>query len=213
VADAAAADVGGANGGVAEVAGSEAGGTPLGRGPRLVIGVGNVLRRDDGAGPWLVWELERCLRRRRALRHWALAGRQPPAGQVQEALRLLVRQQLTPDLAIDLAPCGAVLFVDAWLADPGAVPRLQAVCRDSLLWSDDPGLSHGLAPDGLLALAAQLYGVRPRAALLLLPVQDLGHGLGLSAGMRRQRPRARLLLRRWLQGAGPGKDRGHPGHA
>ena len=211
---AAVADVGGAIAGVAKVAGAEVGGALSGGGPRLVIGVGNGLRRDDGAGPRLVWELARGLRRRSALGRRGLAGRPSPAGQVQETVRLLVRQQLTPDLTMDLARCGAVLFVDAWQADPGAVPKLQiVVCRDPLPGIDDPGFSHGLAAEGLLALAAQLYGVRPRAALLLLPVQDLGHGLGLSIAMRRQLPRARLLLRRWLMGAAPSSHPGLKGHA
>jgi hydrogenase maturation protease len=192
----------------------DVGGPLPGPGPRLAIGVGNTLRRDDGAGPLLVWELERWLRRRSALRRRGLVGRSSPAGQGLDGLRLLVRQQLTPDLAIDLALCSAVLFVDAWQADPGAVPRLQAlVCRDPLPGIDGPGLSHGLAPQGVLALAAGLYGVRPQAELLLLPVQDLGHGLGLSAGLRRQLPRARLLLRRWLRGVIPRLGPGLKGHA
>ena len=59
----------------------------------LVIGIGNTLRGDDGVGWWLAQRAER----------WR------PAVQVR------VVQQLTPELAAELAPVNRVLFIDAWL--------------------------------------------------------------------------------------------------
>ncbi|MDI9406387.1 MAG: hydrogenase maturation protease [Chitinophagaceae bacterium] len=65
---------------------------------RLVIGIGNPLRGDDGVG---------------ALLAEAVGGRSV--------------QQLTPELAEALACQQAVLFIDAWLAPAGAAPQLVEV--------------------------------------------------------------------------------------
>lgn len=65
---------------------------------RLVIGIGNPLRGDDGVG---------------ALLAVPVGGRSV--------------QQLTPELAAVLAELEAVLFIDAWLAPAGAAPQLTAI--------------------------------------------------------------------------------------
>jgi hydrogenase maturation protease len=59
----------------------------------LVIGIGNSLRSDDGVG----WRLAR------RAEHWR------PEAQVRSV------QQLTPELAVELAAASRVLFIDAWL--------------------------------------------------------------------------------------------------
>ncbi len=63
---------------------------------RLVIGIGNPLRGDDGVGALLAEQV---------------GGRSV--------------QQLTPELAEELSLLEAVLFIDAWAAPAGAVPQLQ----------------------------------------------------------------------------------------
>jgi hydrogenase maturation protease len=65
---------------------------------RLVIGIGNPLRGDDGVG---------------ALLAEAVGGRSV--------------HQLTHELAEELAALEAVLFIDAWLAPAGAAPQLVEV--------------------------------------------------------------------------------------
>jgi hydrogenase maturation protease len=150
--------------------------------PWLVIGVGNPLRGDDG----VAWEL--------------LAELEPAPG----ALRLRPLQQLTPDLAADLAAVAAVLFVDAWrppATGRRTLPRLLPLPASrpaAAAWS----LSHGLQPFELLALSGLLYGVQPCAHQLLIPAHRLEHRLGLSSRQRRQLPAARRLLGRWLQAVG-----------
>lgn len=62
------------------------------------------------------------------------------------------------------------------------------------------GFSHQLDPAQLLAITQLLFGRAPAAWELLLPAHQLGHGEGLSDRMRRQLPRARLLLRQWCCG-------------
>jgi hydrogenase maturation protease len=141
----------------------------------LVIGIGNPLRSDDGVG-------------------WLLAA---------EVDGLAVHQ-LTPELAAQLAVVKRVLFVDAWQAPPAAAgsgwprPWLRPLA---------PGVpaglafSHRLEPAPLLALAVALFQAQPRAQELLVPAWEFAHGTGLSPQLRRQLPRARSLLRRWLGGA------------
>ena len=172
----------------------------------LVIAIGNGLRGDDGAAAHL------------------LAGLGRPA----PALRQV--QQLTPELSADLAAVRRVLFVDAWLAPPATEPpelpaerwghgRRRPSGPEPLLrplaplagdgatgWSPGSPLgasapvSPPLAPAQLLAITGLLFGTAPAAWELLLPAYQLGHGEGLSAGMRRQLPRARSLLRGWCRG-------------
>ena len=70
----------------------------------LVLACGNTLRSDDGVGPKLAaWAEERF--------------RENPE------VRVISRQQWTPDLAEDIAGADSVLFVDASVKPPaGARP-------------------------------------------------------------------------------------------
>lgn len=71
----------------------------------LVIGIGNPLRSDDGVGWWLARRAERWL----------------PASQLRAV------QQLTPELAADVAAAARVLFIDAWLVPGGS--GLEPTCK------------------------------------------------------------------------------------
>ena len=145
-------------------------------GADLVIGVGNPLRGDDGAGWWLA---------RRARRH-------RPAPMVR-----LVRQ-VTPELALELAEVRRVLFVDAWCAGtPDPVPLLRPLRPDEAREVGVDG-GHGLDPAGLLALAGLLGGARPPGWLLLVPAFDFPHGSALSEALRARLPEACRLLESWL---------------
>jgi hydrogenase maturation protease len=147
----------------------------------LVIGIGNPLRGDDGAGALLAEQ---------AAVMTAAHGARPVA------VRSV--QQLTPELAAELAGLDAVLFIDAWAGADGGQAALVAV---------HPVIatprSHHLEPGALLTLAQTLYGHAPRAHLLRVPAQAFGHGIALSEQLQRALPRARVLLKQWLgtQGA------------
>ena len=65
---------------------------------RLVIGIGNPMRGDDGVGALLAEQV---------------GGRSV--------------HQLTPELAEELARLEAVLFIDAWLAPAATSPRLTEI--------------------------------------------------------------------------------------
>ncbi len=121
----------------------------------LVIGYGNPLRRDDGAGP-------EAARR--------LAGMQPPGVVVVEA------HQLLPEHAELLSRVRRAVFVDASAEEGLEEVRLQPV---------EPAAGAGLDPHvsdpgRLLALAAELFGNAPEAWMLRLPAADFGIGEGLS---------------------------------
>jgi hydrogenase maturation protease len=126
--------------------------------PILIIGIGNTLRRDDGAG-WFCAE--------------ALAAALEAAGC---SVHLELHHQLIPELAIaaaELQP-GAILFVDASTAivDTVATP-LEEVTTDI-------SAGHTLTPPALLTLMRRLYRVDAAAWLVQTPACDFGHGEGLS---------------------------------
>lgn len=103
----------------------------------LVIGYGNPLRGDDGAG----WDAAFALRA-------ACAG---------EPLEILTVQQLTPELAEDVSRAQQVVFIDAAIDTPPGV-----VCVREIHAGDVPGgFTHHCDPARLLALATAVFGRGP----------------------------------------------------
>ena len=141
-----------------------------------MIGIGNPLRGDDGVGCWLAEQA-------------AVLTAADPGGSV--AVRSV--QQLTPELAEELAQLEAVLFIDAWLAPATAEPQLTEI-------GPAPGAaeSHQLEPAQLLAASEALYGRTPRAHMLQVPAHTCEHGMELSPQMQAALPAARALLQGWL---------------
>ena len=148
----------------------------------LVLGYGNTLRRDDGAGVEVA----------RQLAALALAD-----------VEIVEAHQLLPEHAELLARADRAIFADASVdadlpgvaleqldpPDPGAEIRL------------DPHLSD---PGGLLALAAHLFGRAPEAWIVRLPVAELGIGEGLSPATSTAVNEAVRLIRDFCQ---PDPDR------
>lgn len=122
----------------------------------LVVGYGNGLRRDDGAG-------------RRVARLIAAMG--------LGSVRVIECRQLTPELAAAVAEAHRVVFVDATGTGRGRVGLRRLVrkpCRSA------PG--HAGGPAELLDYAARWYGNAPAAWLLTVRGWDFGFGEGLSPG-------------------------------
>jgi hydrogenase maturation protease len=111
----------------------------------LILACGNTLRSDDGAGPRLAaWAEDRF-------------GEDP-------RIRVISRQQWTPDLAEDIAAAESVLFLDCSVESAPGEIRIAAV--EPL--STAAGIAtHHTGGAELLALAQELYGAIPRASLLL----------------------------------------------
>lgn len=159
----------------------------------LLIGIGNRLRGDDGAG----YRLAEILR--------------ATPGATAVPLQVLAVHQLTPELAATIAAANAVLFADAWFTGSGKPearpwpvlepipthgdPRGNVQDRRS---APPPGpLSHQLSAAQLLELSHRLYGRRPPAWQLLLPVCQLQHGEDLSPASARAVAAALQLVRHW----------------
>ncbi|MDL1893280.1 hydrogenase maturation protease [Sphingobacteriales bacterium CHB3] len=120
----------------------------------LVIGYGNRLRRDDGAGP---------------LAAERIAATYPEVD-------CLSSQQLTPEMAEVIAHYNRVLFVDASVETNHLRWSLIQLRIEQMLPD-----SHSLSPQRLVELAIELYGECPRQAELVeLPACDFDFGYELS---------------------------------
>lgn len=111
----------------------------------LVLACGNTLRSDDGIGPWLAQWAEDKFRG-------------------NPEVRVIARQQWTPDLAEEIAAAAAVLFIDCSIASASGSVAISEVQPST----PAQGLAthHQGAPQ-LLALARDLYNSLPSHALLL----------------------------------------------
>ena len=110
----------------------------------LILACGNTLRSDDGIGP--------------SLAQWA-----QKKFAANTAIRVIERQQWTPDLAEDIAQAAAVLFIDCSIQqEPGEV-RLTEVQPTA----SDSQTTHHISAEQLLALARDLYNAHPSDASLL----------------------------------------------
>ena len=99
----------------------------------LIIGYGNPLRGDDGAGPAVAEKLAHKLTKSQA--------------------KILIVHQLTPELALDLADVeiDKVLFLDA------KRQQKSAVCISALSADANSSCGHQTSPQLLLYLTQQLY--------------------------------------------------------
>jgi hydrogenase maturation protease len=116
----------------------------------LVLGYGNTLRNDDGAGPEVVATLARL----------QLPG-----------VETLSCDLLTPELADPLSRADAVVFVDAAVDAPREV-----LLRPLEPAASSQVLAHAADPRTLLALARDVFGHAPKAWLLSIPVADMAIG-------------------------------------
>ncbi|HLH52972.1 MAG TPA: hydrogenase maturation protease [Verrucomicrobiae bacterium] len=121
----------------------------------LVIGFGNTLRADDGAGP-LVADAIQALN---------LAG-----------VSAISCGLLTPELAEPLSRARLAIFVDAAL-DAAFQVRLEEIEPAASAQI----LAHSADARTLLALARDVFGHVPSSWLLTIPARNVGIGDNLSA--------------------------------
>lgn len=119
----------------------------------LIIGYGNTLRSDDGAGQAVA----------EAIANRALPG-----------VRVLSVHQLTPDLAAEIATVDRVLFVDAVLWRDDLPPRVQIQRLDPQ--SPNNSLGHHCDPRSILALSGLLFDRIPDAYWVLIPALNFEFG-------------------------------------
>jgi hydrogenase maturation protease len=143
--------------------------------PILVIGCGNPLRSDDGVG-----------------RH---AARQIAATVSQSDVAVLVRHQLTPDLAEPVYKARFVIFIDASGEDPPGKIRSRRLVPESA-WPCL--LMHHLTPAGLLACAKAIYGNCPPAVLYSVGAKRFDFNDVLSDDVYRRLPELLTRIRRQI---------------
>ena len=121
----------------------------------LVIGYGNELRSDDGVGP----------KTAAAVAEWNLPG-----------VRTLTCHQLTPELAVPVAASHCVVFVDACVGSASSVELcgLRPAAPDQIM-------AHAADPRFLLRLAKDIFGRKPSAFWLTIPIENVAFGQGFSA--------------------------------
>jgi hydrogenase maturation protease len=138
----------------------------------LVIAYGNPLRGDDG----LAW----------------LAAKQLKTLFASSDVEILEQQQLVPEIAEAISRVTTVVFIDAAAPQaanthPGAIAIVEIAKEETKQVGKSP-FHHHFSPTSLLALTAQLYGVRPRAFIATLTGEDFGPGERLSAAVEQAMP-------------------------
>ena len=137
----------------------------------LVVGYGNVYRRDDGVGCAVAQAL--CER----LYGVPFPPDEDGSGQLGRAIDVLRLHQMVPHLAETISHYPVVVFVDA---------RATSLCESIQLCPvaaerhAEP-MSHCAHPASLLALTRRLYDTEPLCFVCSVAAHDLGHGEGLSA--------------------------------
>lgn len=128
-------------------------------GPVLVVGYGNPLRTDDGAGPAVA----------------DLVAADPRAASLGIDVR--TPHQLTPELAVDAAAASLLVLVDAAEGRPPGEVTVERVEGDG---AADPSMTHHLEPGSLLGLARGLFGAAPPAVVVSIGAGSLEVGEGLT---------------------------------
>lgn len=151
----------------------------------LVIGYGNSLRGDDGAGLLLARQIEQsCLHR----------------GLPVERLEY---QQLVPEIALDILrdDVTATIFTDTHVAHADSSRSGPQVQIRVLSASDaSPGMGHHLTPATLLMYTHLLYGKQIPARLVTVPGFVFAHGQAISSQTRAALNKAGPGISRLLNG-------------
>ncbi|MGK7926230.1 MAG: hydrogenase maturation protease [Spirulina sp.] len=119
----------------------------------LIIGYGNSLRSDDGAGQ-KVAELA--------------------ANWNRKDVRSLRVHQLTPELADDLARASTAIFVDAFPVTSETSSQVQTQSLESSAIASS--FNHSSTPQYLLALTRELYQITPKSYWILIPAINFEFG-------------------------------------
>jgi hydrogenase maturation protease len=147
----------------------------------LIIGYGNSLRGDDGAGLLLAERLEQAWQTR------------------QVPVERIASQQLTPELAVEIArpAIDTVVFVDAALENPAdklAAIRVYPLTPDLA----SPSLGHQLNPAMVLVYAAKLYYKQLPAWQVTISGVAFDHSETLSEPVQQALATAPDTLAEWL---------------
>jgi hydrogenase maturation protease len=136
----------------------------------LIIGYGNISRRDDSVALHIILRL----RERLGMPEWH--GSSEP-DEVDENPATIFLHQLAPELAESLSRFDLVVFVDAHVDGMGWEPvhrqEVVATYRANMV-------THHLNPDSVLALCRSLYGRCPEGYVVSVLGHDFDFGEELS---------------------------------
>jgi hydrogenase maturation protease len=139
----------------------------------LLVGFGNLSRRDDG----VAFHIIRRLRERLGLPAAADDPLEDAYDDMGPGLVAMCLHQLAPELAETLAQHDVVVFIDAHVAHQD---------WEALEWREVAPhyranmVSHHLTPDAVLALSQSLFGSCPRGYILSVLGTDFDFGTELS---------------------------------
>ncbi len=148
----------------------------------LIVGFGNPLRSDDGAGSKAAARLESELS--------------------SPELQVIAAHQLTPEMAEPVARSSRVLFLDAsHTGAPGEI-RCERIGRQKAC--GDPqfqhaSVSHRLAPSALLELAARYFHAEPEAWLLTITGDNFDLGESFSPAVEAAWKAYLARIRAWVR--------------
>lgn len=143
----------------------------------LVLGYGNPLRSDDGLG-------------------WRVAVELFRANASPDVL-VLPCHQLTPDLAETASLVETVIFVDcSHKGEPGKIHSEEVRSQ-----SGPASFTHDLSAAALLDLAAELFGVCPRAYLFTICGECFDPGENFSPSVSSCIPGLKAMIRRQIEDA------------
>jgi len=128
----------------------------------LIIGFGNTQRRDDGIGPHVIRQLQEAIG-------------------MDNGVRFRSVSQLAIEMAEELYPADAVIFVDATVKvlDGGwQCERLRPYTAPADF------RTHHLRPDFLLGMALAIYQHHPPAWLVAVQGDDFGFGREITPAAR-----------------------------
>ena len=131
-----------------------------GRGPVVVIGVGNEFRRDDGAGPAVISQLR---------------------GRVPAGVRLVITDGEPTRLIDAWAGAALAVVVDAVRAQPSCPGRVHRFVLDRpRTGAGRTASSHGFGLDDAVSLAEALDRMPGRLIVHAIEAADLTQGTGLT---------------------------------
>ena len=137
----------------------------------LVMGFGNIYRRDDGVAFRVVNTLREQLGR-------------PPLDLEEDGfddlghpVDTVILHQLVPEIVETIAGYGQIIFVDAHVSqieDPIRIETIDACYKESIV-------PHQLHPCSVLAMANEFYGCSVQGLLVSIRGHDFDFGDNLSA--------------------------------
>jgi len=130
-----------------------------GRGPVVVIGVGNEFRRDDGAGPAVIGQLR---------------------GLVPAGVELVITDGEPARLVEAWTGAALAVVVDAVRAEPPRPGRIHRFVVDQPVGVTRPASSHGFGLDDAIGLALALDRMPGRLIVHAIEAADLTQGTGLT---------------------------------